>query len=289
MKKLFLSIALLITSFAGFSQAPELINYQAVARNASGDLIANGSLGVRISVRGDNPTGNILYSETHTVTTNLFGVFTLMIGSGNVVSGNMNQIVAGNSERFLETEIDVNGGTNYTSLGTTQLISVPFALRAKNADGIDGNPVVTTSPSTGEILKFNGTSWENVPADFTSYPTVLETSKDLIVKEINSTQTGNANLIPLAYGKVNGINGTLYTGTSTSNLSVVKTSTGVYTITIAGEMYGFTSNMTITNIEDESIPGIAVPSAIANTLTIKTYNMAGTLTDQTFSFVVYKK
>ena len=116
-----------------FSQAPQAINYQGVARDASGNPIANQLLGLRISIRNTTPSGTIDYQESFTPNTNSFGLYTIQIGKGTVISGQFNAIQWGGIVHYLQVEMDITGGTNYVNAGTTELISVPYALYAENA------------------------------------------------------------------------------------------------------------------------------------------------------------
>lgn len=110
------------------AQAPEKINYQAVARNAAGQIIANQPVGVRFTIREGSSSGTILYQETHTDTTNQFGLFTSLIGTGTPTTGTFSSVNWSSGDKFLDVDLDVNGGTAYTSMGSSQLVSVPFAL-----------------------------------------------------------------------------------------------------------------------------------------------------------------
>ncbi len=115
-----------------FSQAPQALNYQAIARNADGSIIAGQPVGVRFSVIDGSAAGNILYQETHQATTNKSGLFTLSIGKGITIAGNFSTISWG-GDKFLKVEIDPQGSTNYQLQGTTQLLSVPYALYAEKS------------------------------------------------------------------------------------------------------------------------------------------------------------
>lgn len=123
---------LFLTVFA-YGQAPQKFNYQAVARNAQGNVIANQQVGVRLTVHDLAETGTILYRETHSVQTNQFGLFTLTVGGGTVLQGTFTTIPWGSGEKHLQIEYDPTGGSSYTDLGATQLLSVPYALYAGNA------------------------------------------------------------------------------------------------------------------------------------------------------------
>ncbi len=115
-----------------FAQSPQAINYQAVARDASNNLIVNRTIGLRISILSGSATGTSVYSETHSPTTNASGIFSVEIGRGTIVSGNFPNIQWYAQPHFAKIEIDVNGGTNYQFVGTSQFLSVPYALFAEN-------------------------------------------------------------------------------------------------------------------------------------------------------------
>ncbi|MBK7384725.1 MAG: hypothetical protein IPI81_15550 [Flavobacteriales bacterium] len=115
-----------------FAQAPRKMSFQAVLRDNADALIVNGAVGVRASVLQGTINGAAVFVETHTTTTNANGLVTLVIGDGNPVSGTMDAIDWANGPYFLKTETDPNGGSAYTISGTSQLLSVPYALHAAN-------------------------------------------------------------------------------------------------------------------------------------------------------------
>ncbi len=110
------------------AQAPQGIPYQAIARNASGVAIASTVVKVRFSIRDSIATGPLRYQETHNLTTSALGLFSLNVGMGTVVSGTFSGISWGKNAKFLQVELNTTGGTTYTDLGTTQMMSVPYAL-----------------------------------------------------------------------------------------------------------------------------------------------------------------
>ena len=113
-----------------FAQPPQGINYQGVARNASGHPVLNQNINIRLSILDSSATGQAVYIETHAVTTNNSGLFNLSIGAGNIVSGVFANIPWGQGNKWLKTEMDTSGGSNYQLIGTTQFLSVPFALHS---------------------------------------------------------------------------------------------------------------------------------------------------------------
>jgi hypothetical protein len=116
-----------------FSQAPAMFNYQAVARNASGQVIANQLVGARFSIHDGSPLGTIIYQETHdSVPTNSFGIITIVVGGGSMQIGSMGNLTLP-GDKFLQVEFDAANTQNYLDMGTTQLLSVPFAIYAQTA------------------------------------------------------------------------------------------------------------------------------------------------------------
>ncbi len=145
MKKIFQLIVVLLSSIT-FAQAPNKMSYQAVIRDASNNLITNTNVGVRISILQGSSSGTAVYQENHTSTSNINGLVSLEIGDGTVVSGTFSSIDWSSGDYYIKTETDPTGGSNYTISGTSQLLSVPYALYAASAGTgnssswtIDGN------------------------------------------------------------------------------------------------------------------------------------------------------
>ena len=129
MKRILITFfTMMLTVTAVFAQAPQKFSYQAVVRNANNQLMANASVGVRVSVVQGSIFGASVFVETHNVTTNVNGLLTLEVGDGTALQGSMSDINWGNGPYFLKTEMDPNGGTNYSITSTQQLLSVPYDL-----------------------------------------------------------------------------------------------------------------------------------------------------------------
>jgi N-acetylneuraminic acid mutarotase len=138
MKRLLvISVILLCSTFISLAQTPQKFNYQAVARDNTGAVIKNQNISLRISIRSGSTSGVNEYVETFSVTTNDFGLMNLEIGGGIPVLGNMANIDWGKTTYFIAIEMDASGGTNYTLMGTSQLLSVPYALYAEKAGSSD--------------------------------------------------------------------------------------------------------------------------------------------------------
>jgi hypothetical protein len=116
-----------------WAQSPNKMSYQAVIRNTSGALLVSSPVGMRISIMRGSVTGTPVFIETHLDTTNINGLLTLEIGTGSLVSGSLSSIDWGNGSYFLKTETDPSGGTSYSISGTSQLLSVPYALYAQSS------------------------------------------------------------------------------------------------------------------------------------------------------------
>jgi hypothetical protein len=129
---------LLFTLVVNAQTPPNAFNYSAVARNAAGQPIATTTIGIQIAILKTSPTGVSQYSENHFVNTDAFGLFNLVIGAGAVQSGSMTTIDWSNDNYYLKVDMDAIGGTNFLTMGTTQLLSVPYALHAKTAESIVG-------------------------------------------------------------------------------------------------------------------------------------------------------
>ena len=160
MKKLFTFLfVLMLTVVSVFAQAPQKMSYQAVVRNASNALVTNQNVSVRISVLQGSATGSAVYVETHNTTTNVNGLLTIEVGDGNAQTGNINQVNWGNGPYYLKSEIDPEGGINYSVTSVQQLLSVPYALYAQSAGNVPAFAITPTD--TGYVLVLtmgNGTT-----------------------------------------------------------------------------------------------------------------------------------
>ncbi len=143
-----------------FCQVPQGFKYQAVCRDNTGALIQNQSVNIRLSVHDLNPLGLVIYQETFNLVSNQFGLIMADVGKGNVQSGNFASIPWETGDKFLEMELDL--GTGYSSMGTTQLLSVPYSLHAETAESLVGG-ITETDPEVGTnsinyLSKWDGTS-----------------------------------------------------------------------------------------------------------------------------------
>jgi hypothetical protein len=186
MKKILIALSLLIfTSLQGWAQGPNSFNYQGVVRNSAGVPWANRNISLRLTVHDGISMGTALYQETFTVTTNNFGLYNVGVGTGTptppFTASSWTNLNWGAGPRYLQVEVDSSGGIAFTSMGSTQLLSVPYALFANTTSGgpgaivtdptltgtgVAGNPlkIAQQGATTGQILRWNGTTWSPVTA-----------------------------------------------------------------------------------------------------------------------------
>ncbi len=160
------SLIFILLSVVCVAQAPQSFSYQAVARDNAGNIIANQNISIRFSIRDVTSAGTIVYQETQNTTSNSLGLCNLSVGQGTVVSGVFSNIDWGNGAKFLEVEIDPTGGSSYTAMGVTQMLSVPYALYAANAGGATGNALqgsVFEADGTGYLTIGSGSGFVLIP------------------------------------------------------------------------------------------------------------------------------
>lgn len=162
MKTLNMLFFALLVSCSVWAQTPQRFNYQGAARNAAGEPMADSKIGLRLSITDGAVT---LYSETFAPNTNTFGLFTVEVGGGQVQSGSFDAIDWLSGPKYLNVEMDAAGGASYVNMGSSQLLSVPYALVADKVGNMflsDLSDVSDVAPQLGQTLQWNGARW--VPA-----------------------------------------------------------------------------------------------------------------------------
>ena len=148
---------MILSSTLVYGQAPHKFNYQATARDAAGNLITNQTVSLRLSILQGSSTGNSVYSETHNFSTDDFGAVSLNVGDGIPVSGDITTISWGTSSYYLKTEMDETGGTNYSLMGSSQLLSVPYALYSENTGNTNVSDTISFFSVDGIANNVGGT------------------------------------------------------------------------------------------------------------------------------------
>nr|AOE11638.1 hypothetical phage tail fibre protein [uncultured bacterium] len=176
----------LFITFSFFAQSPDKMSYQAVIRDATNTLLTNQSVGMQISILQTATIGTTVYAETHTVTTNTNGLVSLEIGMGDT-SDDFSTIDWSAGPYFIKTETDPTGGTSYTITGTSQLMSVPFAMYAKTSgDGITAEQSDAIIENNGKVSMVLGTTAKTALAGDTT--TISSDQTDAI--EANTAKEG---------------------------------------------------------------------------------------------------
>lgn len=136
---IYIGLSILLIKNTVYAQVPEMLSYQIVIRDNSGQLISNQTVGVLINILQGNINGISVYAETHTTNTNYNGLISIQVGNGTLVNGNFSNINWADGNFFIKTETDPDGGSNYSNPQTHQLMTVPFAFKAKTATTLSGS------------------------------------------------------------------------------------------------------------------------------------------------------
>jgi len=178
MKTLFLTFfAVTFCLFTVLSQVPQGIKYQAVARDATGQVLADSDISIKIIIHSGSAVGTTDYTEVHYLKTNRLGLFDLSIGNGETLLGQFDQIDWAREEKWLEIAISTAGSGKFQSLGVSRMLSVPYALHALSAEKL------SNSRTTGRAL--SDSAWVLAGNTGTSATTdALGTNdfEDLIIK-----------------------------------------------------------------------------------------------------------
>lgn len=149
---------LICSVFRASAQVPQTMSYQAIIRDQNGALVKEQTVGMQISILQYSDTGAAVYTETHTTTTNANGLVSLSIGNGSAVTGLFDEIDWADGPFFIKTETDPTGGTNYTIVGVSPLLSVPYALYAHYAEN-SGGAQLLPGTQRGNTTYWDGEKW----------------------------------------------------------------------------------------------------------------------------------
>ena len=142
-KQLLLLLAFAISAATMVAQSPQQMNYQAVVRDAQGAVVSNATpVSIRFTIHDLTTSGTVVFMETQATTTNQFGLVTLQIGA----NGNLGGVSWGSGAKYLQVEVEINNSGTYTDMGTSQLISVPYALYAANSAAGPQGPAGAQGP-----------------------------------------------------------------------------------------------------------------------------------------------
>jgi hypothetical protein len=168
-KGVFIFLSIIFSISKAYSQVPTNLSFQAVIRNASNQLVVSAPVGIRVSLLQGGANGVAVYTEIHNASTNTNGLVTLEIGAGSPINGDFTTVDWSKGSYFIKVETDPAGGTNYSIVTSSQILSVPYALYAKKSADVDSlqakvkkldslvmanvNPGRTTIYITGDITE----------------------------------------------------------------------------------------------------------------------------------------
>jgi hypothetical protein len=167
MKNLFAILSTFLFIGILWAQVPQIMSYQAVIRDSNNELVTNTQISMQIIILQGSENGTVVYTETHTPTTNANGLVSIQIGSGDKSwwHPGFGDIDWSSGPYFIKTETDPTGGTEYTITGTSQLLSVPYALHAKTAESFSGKITETDpiykSSAAGSITGIDISYWNH--------------------------------------------------------------------------------------------------------------------------------
>ena len=221
MKNFYAILLAVSLSASVFAQSPQKLSYQAVIRNSSNALVVSSPIGMTVSVLQGSPTGTEVYKEIYNPNpqTNANGLVTIEIGGGIPLTGTFSAIDWSAGPYFIKTETDPTGGTNYTITGTSQLLSVPYALYSKNAETVKTNADLTgmvTSVGNAATVVTNA----NLTGQVTSVGNTTTVTNSAVINQVLTGYVSGAGTVAAtdnilqAIQKLNGNNPAHYIGES---------------------------------------------------------------------------
>lgn len=272
MKSLLLTtLALALISLTSVAQTPAAFKYQTVVREANGDIVANQSVTFRMTVIIDN---NSPYIEQHNAQTNDFGLASVEIGTG-ITAGDFGSLDWSEGAAELEVEVDTDGGTDFVTLGTSNLLSVPYALHAQTVEDkddadADPNNEIQQLTLTGNTLAITDGNSVTLPSGGS------EVAEEALAK---------------AFAHVSILGDVNTTFDSYNVTGATKSTTGVYIVTLEPGLFATpANNPTVTaTVNNDLSAGVAIPTfgSSPSQITVRTYDMNGNLSDRSFSVTVH--
>jgi hypothetical protein len=267
MKKRYTILAFLLITASTFAQAPEKMSYQAVLRDATNTLLTNQEVGMQISILQTTITGTAVYIETQTATTNINGLVSLEIGTGST-SDNFANIDWSVGPYFIKTETDPAGGSSYTITGSSQIMSVPFAMYAKTSGSSEANATNIANNTTGIETNTSAISAIETDQNTQNSAIALNTAK-VEITTAQATTISNTAGINTGDQDISGI------ATNAGDISTIETEQTTQNTAIALNTakisFDSTSSLRLTNTDgtntgDQDISGIATNAGDISTI-----------------------
>ncbi len=263
---LFFSVAILATLTA----QPADFNYQTVVRTSEGQLITEQDIAMRMSIREGSMSGPVVYQETHNVQTTAHGLVSLRVGSG-MGSDNIAEVDWTSGSHYLQVEMDPDGGSAWIDMGTSQLLSVPYARHAETATNVDD----ADADPTNELqnLSLSGNTLSISQGNSVELPSGSEVPSEVMAKAfVNFPIVGQPNLNIDAY--------------NVQSTGVVNT--GVRTVQLVGGLFSpAVTASAVCQIRNDLSPGFCTVVGTSSSLTVRTYDSSGNPANREFSLIVF--
>jgi hypothetical protein len=261
MKKFLFLLTILLISIISFAQnVPQGMKYQAVARNLSGNVLVNQSITLKINlITQDSKATTVYYSETHAVTTNEVGLFTLTIGEGKIEKGKFVDIPWSTADIWMQVAIKDKGQQDFMTISNSKLLAVPYAFHSGTATKISGNTSTSSTAGTSgipaQVWSLKGNSGTNPATDrlgtTDSVDLILITNNKERIRiaangNVDVTSTTQSNTPADGIAKNLNVGGNIKVNGSFSVTNDVKASS----LNISGDSSGFIATITNTNSGD---------------------------------------
>jgi len=302
------------------AQETEGMSYQAAFRNSSSP-VAGANVNMQFTIIRDSVNGTVVYKETQTAVSTSLGVVNCTIGKGTPTTGVWKTIPWNHAPMYINVQADTTGATSFVDLGTSQLAASPYAKSANGitmfqtgtsnpykmvvshspayptwglryndtTDAFDfvggGQPSVNISSWSGNITTLN--SYGPVPFPYSSnqYGNIVAAGNITTANKVQRGTTDTSNMLAIAWGTFSST-GSLVNASNNVSLASHVVGSGIYDVAIAGEVYSY---INYTTIVSSGGAGFISWGSLSGNLRVFTYNTTGTLTDQFFTFVTYKK
>ena len=196
--KNYITFILLFCAGLSFAQSDQGFNYQAVVQNSDGEIIKDDFVSLRFWILKGNSNGDVLYRESHSaVYTGTEGILSLQIGTGNSDVGDFESIDWSADKHFIRIDLDENNGNDYTQMGITQLMAVPYAMYAFNAGGgASGDDWGNQTVNSDNTISGNGTASSPLSVNTSA----VNTDNQSLSIDGNQLSISNGNTISIPTG-----------------------------------------------------------------------------------------
>jgi len=262
MKKSFMLIVSVLMAICISAQAPQKMSYQFVVRNSGGELVTNQGIGVKISILQGSLTGTVKYQELFNPNpqSNANGLVSIEIGKGLPIIGTFSAIDWADGPYYLKTETDPTGATNYTVVGTSELLSVPYALYSKISGNVADNSITSSKIEDGTIA--------TVDLGNSIVTSAKISDGTVATSDLSTGSVTSAKILDLAIGTADLADGSVTSGKiADGNISTADLANGAVTIakiSNAGAVTDYVMQYTGTSVAWDYAPGAEIKYNVLN-------------------------